>query len=110
MTDYSEYLRDESRLSGVATQVLFATSEQQVADVLRVGDPVTLQGARTGIVGAAVPTAGKVLNLSKLSGITALGRDDKGFWVDVLPGTLLCDLRDALKKKSLTPQDGMLHR
>ena len=99
MIDHAEYLKDESRLSGAAEAVLFPQSAEELAALLKEGRPVTFQGARTGIMGAAVPTAGRAVNLTALSGATALGQDEKGFWIDVLPGTLLCDLRAALRRR-----------
>lgn len=56
-------------------------------------------GARTGIVGGAVPQGGRILNLSSMNRITGLSVKDGAFFVTVEPGVLLCDLDDALASK-----------
>lgn len=96
---YEEYLRDESRLTGYAESILQAKSAQEVLDFLKTESPFTVQGARTGIVGGAVPQGGRILNLSSMNRITGLSVKDGAFFVTVEPGVLLCDLDDALASK-----------
>ncbi|MGI6004031.1 MAG: FAD-binding oxidoreductase [Christensenellales bacterium] len=98
---YVEYLKDESRLSGTADGIVFAQSE---GDILRAlenarkgGGPLTVQGSRTGITGAAVPRGGTILNLSRMNRITGLERDDKGYLLCLEPGVLLSQVTEALR-------------
>lgn len=105
--DYIDYLRDESRLSGHAEQIAFPTEEPELlallADAADRGLPVTVQGARTGICGGAVPRGGVVLNLSRMNRVLALRYDpDRAlFVVRVQPGVLLSELNDWLARREL---------
>lgn len=101
---YEEYLKDESRLVGEAVSISFPQTEQQVTDVVSQlcerGVPITIQGARTGITGAAVPKGGHILNLSKMTAIHGLTVDDDGvFQLEVQPGVLLSELTTRLAQK-----------
>ena len=97
---YPDYLRDESRRVGCAVSISFPRSaadvRAQVALARERGRAITTQGARTGITGGAVPDGGHVLNLSRMTGIGAVRRDDTGGLVTVEPGVLLADLRTAV--------------
>ncbi|MHC4887113.1 MAG: FAD-binding oxidoreductase [Planctomycetota bacterium] len=100
---HAEYLRDESRRAGVADSISFPRSEVEVAEILRAcsaeGTAVTVQGGRTGIAAGAVPEGGHVLNLSRMQGITGLGRSGNGetWCLRVEPGLPLSELRLALE-------------
>ena len=63
-----EYLRDESRMSGYAEEIAFPETEAEILQVAQetLGRkiPITVQGARTGITGAAVPQSGQILSLT----------------------------------------------
>ena len=50
-----ETLQDESRLRGAADEIAFPETEEDVCALLGGDTPLTLQGARTGITGGAVP-------------------------------------------------------
>jgi len=56
------YLSDESKITGQAESISFPESEAEILDILRTvhaaGKTLTVQGARTGITGGAVPSAG----------------------------------------------------
>jgi len=95
--DYSEYLQDESRLRGAADEIAFPETEKEIQSLLAAGTPVTLQGARTGITGGAVPQGGEIVNLSRMK---ALGDPENGL-MTVGPGALLCDVRKKLKGTGL---------
>jgi D-lactate dehydrogenase (cytochrome) len=62
----SDYLRDESRRTGRADRIAFARTAEDVLAALAEARanrrPVTVQGARTGVTGGAVPEGGLVLN------------------------------------------------
>lgn len=95
------YLTDESRLSGGAAESVFLPeSEGEIADILREnqskGLPVTVSGARTGIVGGAVPRGGIVIATERLDRIESSKLDAaSGEWrVTLEPGVLLKTLQD----------------
>lgn len=94
---YEEYLRDESRGCGFAESISFPQTIEQAQEEIKAlaaaRAPVTVQGARTGICGGAVPAGGHILNLTRLKGITGLRRDAGGnFFLTVQPGVTLQDL------------------
>ena len=103
--DYADYLRDESRRVGRAESISFPHAESAVCALLRQMQqerrPVTLQGARTGIAGGAVPDGGHILNLSRMNRIAGLRRDEKGdcFLLRAQPGVVLADLKQALAER-----------
>ena len=103
--DYVDYLRDESRLSGNAEAIAFPREEQEVQALLAEAQdsPVTIQGARTGICGGAVPRGGVILNLSRMNQVLALRQDPEhgGFLLRVQPGVLLSELNEWLAKREL---------
>jgi D-lactate dehydrogenase (cytochrome) len=112
--DFVDYLRDESRLIGSAEQIAFPKEEQEVLSLLAStaarGQLVTVQGARTGICGGAVPQGGAVFNLSRMNRVLAIRRDPdrEGFVLRVQPGVLLSELNDWLAQRELpvTSWDG----
>ena len=62
---YVDYLRDESRLSGHCDTIFFPENtqalQQALADCVRAGIPVTVQGGRTGIAAAGIPAGGRLI-------------------------------------------------
>jgi D-lactate dehydrogenase (cytochrome) len=68
---FLSYLHDESRLSGRADYIAFPANSAQAASAIRraseEGLPLTIQGARTGISGGAVPRGGLVLSAEKMN-------------------------------------------
>ncbi len=90
--DYDNYLQDESRLRGAADEIAFPENEEDIRSLLADESQITLQGARTGITGGAVPMSGKIINLSK---INSIGEPENGL-ITVGPGALLCDVRKKL--------------
>jgi D-lactate dehydrogenase (cytochrome) len=105
---YGSYLSDESGLGpGRAQIAFFPKTERQVADFLREMNtrkiPVTISGARTGIVGGAVPEGGALLSLDKMNKIVGIRWDDKtSEWrVTVEPGISLKDLHRRIERKDL---------
>ena len=67
---HQDYLHDESRLCGKADSIAFPADEDEVrrivSSVSAEGGVLTVQGARTGIAGGAVPLGGCILNLLSL--------------------------------------------
>ena len=104
--EYEDFLRDESRITGMADSISFPRDEKQVQEIMyamcKQCAPVTVQGARTGIAGGAVPEGGHIMNLTRMNSITGMRRDRESgrFYVSVQPGVLLSELREALSKKS----------
>ncbi len=106
--EYPDYLRDESRRTGRADSISFANGEDdvrsQLAEAHVCGRTVTLQGARTGITGGAVPDGGHILNLSRMTRIEPVVRDAHGASVSVQPGVLLSGLREHVRDASGAPR------
>lgn len=104
---YDEYLRDESRYTGWAEAIAFPKDEAQVIEIMKKADdsrtPVTVQGARTGLTGAAVPHGGYVLNMSKMNKVIGIRYDAGNFFIKVQPGLLLTQLNKMLEQKSFDP-------
>jgi len=102
-TEFPDFLRDESRLTGAADSISFPQTAEEAASILSSmhssGTPVTVQGARTGITGGAVPQAGHVLNLSQMRRIRALASDGERWVVTVEPGVLMAELNAALHSR-----------
>ena len=75
---YQEYLRDESRLSGRGDTISFPETGEElvrtVRELLGQGVPITVQGSRTGIAGAAVPQGGHILSTEKLCAVGEIRR------------------------------------
>lgn len=77
---YQAYLRDESKTEGAAEAIFFPENFNDAARLVRrlseEGRKITVSGARTGVVGGAVPHGGALLSTEKLkriSGITKNG-------------------------------------
>jgi FAD/FMN-containing dehydrogenase len=104
-------LRDESRFAGSALAAADARSEADVADALAQmrarGLPLTLQGARTGITGGAVPDGGLLLSLAPLASIELLPPDasSPAPRLRAGPGARLADLRAACPPGWFFPVD-----
>lgn len=96
-SEFEEYLRDESRRSGTAEQIVLAKNEEDVRIALRSGSEVTVQGARTGIAAGAVPEGGLILNLSRMKLIGEV----EGDRITVQPGTLLSEIREKVEAAGL---------
>ncbi len=103
--DFDEYRRDESRTVGEAQSISFPHSEQDVRETLArlhaEGVPVTVQGGRTGLAAGAVPFAGHVLNLSKMTRYLGLRAEGDAYFLRVEPGVVLAQLRKDLEDKNI---------
>ena len=101
---YASFLHDESRLTGEAADISFPQNAEEVKAVvsqcLAQNRPITVQGARTGICGGAVPRRGHLMNLSEMNKPLNLLRDNGGiFYLTVQPGYLLSSLRRDLRTR-----------
>ena len=102
---YEGYLRDESRSVGKAESISFPESEKEVRAVLKslAQDriPVTIQGGRTGLAAAAVPSEGHVMNLSRMNRISGMRREGDRYLLRVEPGLPLAALRKAVEDRNM---------
>lgn len=99
---HQDYVHDESRLRGHADTISFPGDEDQVRRVVAgvgAGGRITVQGARTGIAGGAVPFGGCILNLSRLNRIDPVSSCGQLLRVD--PGVPLDAVRAALADSAL---------
>ncbi len=102
--DYPDYLRDESRRAGRADSISFPRTEKELKDHLAVlhglERPVTIQGARTGVTGGAVPEGGHILNLSRMDRILDLRHEASSnlSYITVQPGVPLSEVQEKVKE------------
>ena len=76
-SEFLSYLSDESKLSVESCDyIFFPKNEAEVAAVVcemsRLGIPLTVSGARTGLVGGGVPSKGALMSLERLDRVQAL--------------------------------------
>lgn len=94
----STHLRDESRLTGFCDTFSVPSSVEELQrtakELWAKGVPVTVQGAMTGICGAAVPFGGHVIVAEKLSKIIGHEADGDKVFVTLEPGVKLSELLD----------------
>lgn len=97
---FHEYLHDESGLVGSALGICFPESEADILFALELaakeGCGVSIQGARTGLVGGAVPMGNIVVNLSRMKRIAPAVDEDGSIVLDVEPGVTHDELRAAI--------------
>lgn len=112
---FESYLRDESSFGpGRALTAFFPTTEKQVSDFLREMNfrkiPVTISGARTGIVGGAVPIGGALMSLERMNKVAGIKWNDKAReWTMIAqPGIRLSELQDRIAKKDLASDQANL--
>ena len=93
--EYLDYLRDESRSTGHAQSISFPENEDELRELLEYlyseSIKVTVQGARTGLSGGAVPHGGHVISLTRMKRIISSPEKDCTS-IKVQPGVILCDL------------------
>ena len=97
-----EYLTDESRYQGNADSISFARSEADIIETVNLMNKekiqITIQGARTGISGGAVPEEGHILNFSRMQKILGI-TEQETLCLNIQPGLILADLRQAIEQK-----------
>ncbi len=102
-----DFLRDESRLAGAADSLSFPADESEVRELLSrfaaSGTPVTVQGARTGIAGGAVPLAGHAMSLSRMNRVLGMREEGGETILAVQPGVLLQEIDDFLAARDPGP-------
>jgi D-lactate dehydrogenase (cytochrome) len=110
---YALYLDDESHsFDGAAEKIIFPSSEAEIAMIMKSayesGTPVTIQGGRTGLTGAAVPMGGIALNLEKMTQLSYMNYDESEglFSIAAECGMTLEDLVEAVQSKKLDEIEG----
>ncbi len=104
------YLADESSSTGSAEGISFPESEAEIREALQFcrqhGAPITVQGARTGITGGAVPSGGQVINLSRCSRALGMAWDEthQRFLLTVQPGMLFSQVQKGLAEKEFNTE------
>lgn len=97
---FDSYLQDESLKTGFFDLICFPIDAAQLrnamADCRHAGVSVTVQGARTGIAGGAVPIGGRVISTEKLNGIHM-----EGNLLTAQCGARLCDIQSAARTAHL---------
>jgi len=100
---YQEFLIDESKYQGFAESISFPVSEAEILAVLAAmrehKTPVTIQGGKTGLTGAAVPLGGHVMNLSRMDQCKEHEVYENGtVLLSVEPGINLIELKKEIGK------------
>jgi D-lactate dehydrogenase (cytochrome) len=110
---FDDYLRDESNVAGgratvVALPVSFGEVVEFVRQCAQRKTKLTVSGARTGIVGGAVPFGGAVLSMERMNAIKEFVYEPfRDEWrVKLEPGVLLSDLQQCIQAK--TAPDGRI--
>lgn len=101
----STYLKDESRFVGSA-KVLYCpdTKEEAIEAVRQTKEeklPLTFQGSRTGFLGGAVPREGAILNLSHLTAMGEIEKENGNFFLTVESGVPLAEIQKIAAKRGL---------
>ena len=102
---YESYLCDESRLPpGIADRLIFPFSEDQISEILQQGytknEPVTVSGARTGLVGGGIPEGGILISTEKMDQQLDLTVGNDHAAVTVQPGLVLQTLNANLRQSA----------
>lgn len=106
---FSEYLKDESRTSGQADSISFPKTEQEVIEIVKIcrdkKQPVTVQGARTGLAAGAVPSKGHIMSMIHMKNVCGMRQNTDGtFYITVEPGLTLMELRKMIHERKF-PED-----
>lgn len=103
ITSNSKYQSDESKMTGRAVHVIIPVDESELREAVRInnfkGNPITVAGMRTGVCGGCVATEGDVISLERMSGVMGVGRDDRGYFLRVLPCTTLSEIDRVLRTR-----------
>ena len=104
--ELQNYLTDASNLQGGHAQKLFIPeTTEEVAEIIKDANktktPVTISGARTGIVGGAVPFGGYVVSLEKFNRIKSIEKTGSGGKAVVQAGVVLHDFQKEVESQGL---------
>ena len=105
---YKDYLKDESGLEGACEQIAFPSSFDELQECLKENMQFTIQGSRTGIMGAAAPFCQEgdnhsmaVLNLTRFQKIYDVTSQEDNFYITAEAGALLQNIQAQLRKNHL---------
>lgn len=102
----SKYLTDESKMTGAGEHVIIPVDESELREVMRInnskGNPVTVSAMRTGVCGGCVPLEGDVISLERMTGVLGIGRDERGYFVRVLPCTTIEEINTVLRNRDFS--------
>ncbi|HEX8367765.1 MAG TPA: FAD-binding oxidoreductase [Pyrinomonadaceae bacterium] len=104
--ELQNYLTDASNLQGGHARKLFIPeTTAEVAEIIREANrtrtPLTISGARTGIVGGAIPFGGDVVSLEKFNRIKSIGKTAAGGEAIVEAGVVLDDFQKQVESHGL---------
>ncbi|MDR1174486.1 MAG: FAD-binding oxidoreductase [Treponema sp.] len=106
---YLSYLHDESRLDGRADYIVFPEDTVQAAAAIRrAGEqrlPLTIQGARTGISGGAVPAGGLILSTEKMNRALGFVPGEDGVPALWVQGGMNFEALENFLRRPLPPED-----
>ncbi len=112
--DYPDYLTDESKLTmGAFDFLFFPEDELELAAVVRAmaaqATPMTIAGARTGVVGGCVPKGGALISLERLNQALDLYylKSADEWRVKAQTGVLLSQLAAMVTSKSFPDLDAL---
>lgn len=113
-SEYSHNLIDESKIPGGSADFLFYPStESDIVSIVKkmreLKTPITISGAKTGLVGGAVPYKGAIISTELMDKTIGLGYDEKvqKYFVKLQPGVILKDLEEKIKYKEFTEEDNL---
>lgn len=104
--ELQNYLVDASNLQGGSAEKLFIPeTTEEIAEILREANeqkiPVTVSGARTGLVGGAIPFGGYLVSLEKLNKLISLEKTENGGKAVVGAGFMLNDFQKETESRGL---------
>lgn len=106
--EFRDYLHDETKTVGHADSISFPTTEEEVRALLRhqseKGGKVTIQGMRTGLTVACVPSGGHILSLDRMTRVTGIRIEDGVVYLRVQPGLSLGVLRQMISSGDFRPE------
>ena len=103
---YQDFIKDESRLHGQCSSISFPKTPRDVQEIFEYcvscNIPLTVQGARTGISGCAVPYSGHVMSTENFNQILGAHIDEENNLIlSLLPGVSLSQVHQILQKGEL---------
>lgn len=104
--ELQDYLIDASNLQGGRAEKLFIPeTAEEIAEILKEANekniPVTVSGARTGLVGGAIPFGGYVVSLEKFNKIEKIEKTENGGTAIVGAGFMLNDFQKETESRGL---------
>lgn len=106
LDELQNYLTDASNLQGGHTEKLFIPENaEEISEILKEANKknisVTVSGARTGLVGGAVPFGGWLISLEKINKLKSIEKTEDGGRAVVEAGFLLTDFQKETESKGL---------